>query len=253
MLLELFTSQDGFRYKWDELSIEIAAGDFDLSTESLIEIVNYLVLLELVQIKDGFIFSGKQIERFSGLLAKRTRDSRRYEAQKGAETDIKSISASENGQQNHVSASENPQSKVKESKYNSPESSDPEPGENGQTQNHIPYQGIIETWNNTLCPPLSKVTKITDSRKKKIKVRFAEMGGSEKVLETLNQLFGKIKTSSFLLGDGPRGWKVDFDWVFENDSNWVKIMEGNYSGSPVNTKPQQVGPIKQKVGFETNW
>lgn len=120
----------------------------------------------------------------------------------------------------------------------SSKSSDSGPGENGETKKHIPYHEIIDLWNNTLCPPLSKVTKITDSRKKKIKVRFTEMGENEKGIETLNQLFGKIKTNKFLLGDGAQRWKATFDWVFENDSNWVKIMEDHYNGSPVNGKPQ---------------
>jgi hypothetical protein len=118
---------------------------------------------------------------------------------------------------------------------NSPESEDSVLSAGQEKNQKIPYQEIIGMWNNILCPTLSKVTRLTDSRKKKIKLRFTEMGG----LETLKQLFEKIKSSKFLLGDGSKGWKTTFDWVIENDRNWVKIMEGNYNGSTINGKSQQ--------------
>lgn len=96
MLLELLTSKDGFRYKWSELSIEITAGDFDIDSERLVEIVDYLKLLELLVIKNEFIFSPNHIERFSGLIAKRNRDNARYEQQKESETPKERVSVSEN-------------------------------------------------------------------------------------------------------------------------------------------------------------
>ena len=29
-------------------------------------------------------------------------------------------------------------------------------------------------------------------------------------------------------GDNDRGWKASFDWLLENDSNIMKVLEGNY-------------------------
>jgi hypothetical protein len=40
-------------------------------------------------------------------------------------------------------------------------------------------------------------------------------------------LLEKISQQSFLLGDGDRGWKADFDWILK-PSNYQKIMEGGY-------------------------
>ena len=37
-----------------------------------------------------------------------------------------------------------------------------------------------------------------------------------------------MQASSFLKGDNDRGWKASFDWIFENNKNWVKVFEGNY-------------------------
>lgn len=118
MLLELLTSKDGFKCKWNELNIEITAGDFDIDSIRLVEIVEYLKLLELVAVENGFLFSPNHIERFSGLIAKRTRDNTRYEQQKESETPKKIVSVSENPPKTKISVSENPQSKVKEIKEN---------------------------------------------------------------------------------------------------------------------------------------
>jgi len=70
---------------------------------------------------------------------------------------------------------------------------------------------------------LAQAQAINESRKKKFKTRIREESFDFlKVLE-------KIKTSAHLKGDNQRGWKVDFDWILENDSNYLKIIEGNYN------------------------
>ncbi len=37
----------------------------------------------------------------------------------------------------------------------------------------------------------------------------------------------RIKSSPFLMGDGPRGWHVTFDWILCED-NLLKVLEGNF-------------------------
>lgn len=85
-----------------------------------------------------------------------------------------------------------------------------------------PYQ---EYWNlfaeNYQLP---EIKVINDARFRKFKTRVREPDFDFlKVLE-------KIKCSKQLRGqsDSSNGWKVTFDWVFENQSNYVKILEGNY-------------------------
>lgn len=75
------------------------------------------------------------------------------------------------------------------------------------------------------CPSLPKVLKLSDKRKMKIRVRFEEM---EYNYETLQQVFDKAEASRFMRGDNQRGWRADFDWIFTNSTNWVKILEGKY-------------------------
>lgn len=101
-----------------------------------------------------------------------------------------------------------------------------EPGKPGKAD-AVPYAKIRDLWNDT-CKGLNAVHVISKSRKAKISVRITEMGGVEKAMETIGELFRKVSESKFLNGDNDRSWKASFDWVFENDKNWVKIMEGNY-------------------------
>lgn len=79
------------------------------------------------------------------------------------------------------------------------------------------------------CPSLPKVLKLSEKRKLKIRVRFEEMEFS---YETMQQVFDKAEASRFMRGDNNRGWRADFDWIFTNGTNWVKILEGKYDNKP---------------------
>lgn len=82
----------------------------------------------------------------------------------------------------------------------------------------------VDAW-NLFAPTckLSSIEGISDKRKKKFNTRIQEeMFDFLKILE-------RIKTSQMLKGENGNGWKVSFDWIFENDSNYVKIIEGNYN------------------------
>jgi hypothetical protein len=98
----------------------------------------------------------------------------------------------------------------------------------------IPCKEIVDLFNSK-CISFSKVTKLTDSRKTKIKARWSEMGS----IETVTTLFEKMESTAFLKGENKENWKATFDWVFENDKNWVKIIEGNYDKNKTNATNQQ--------------
>lgn len=101
-------------------------------------------------------------------------------------------------------------------------------------EERVPYDRIRDMWNET-CKGLLNVHVLSKSRKSKIKTRVAEMGGLEKAMETIGKLFAKVSESKFLNGDNDRSWKAGFDWLFENDKNWVKVMEGNYDNREPNS------------------
>lgn len=95
----------------------------------------------------------------------------------------------------------------------------------------LPFKEIKEMWNE-ICPGFPKLFTISEARKNKMRLRIAEIGGLEKALPLIKQIFEKMQQSKFLKGDNKRGWKASFDWLFENDKNWVKVYEGNYDNKP---------------------
>ena len=82
---------------------------------------------------------------------------------------------------------------------------------------------VVDAWNLFASTyKLSEVRDISQSRRKKYQTRSQESSFDFlKILE-------KIKTSAHLKGDNQQGWKVTFDWILENDKNYLKILEGNY-------------------------
>lgn len=108
----------------------------------------------------------------------------------------------------------------------------------------LPFKEIKEMWNET-CPGFPKLFTISENRKNKIRLRIAEMGGAEKALPLLKQIFTKMQESNFLKGDNKRGWKASFDWLFENDKNWVKVYEGNYDNKPERQSPTRYSNNKK--------
>lgn len=72
-LLEVLTDADYFSVDWTPLNIELLSGDFDVSPERLGEIVDYCVMLNLLQIEDSKLVCKTLDKRFSGLVNKRER------------------------------------------------------------------------------------------------------------------------------------------------------------------------------------
>jgi hypothetical protein len=94
---------------------------------------------------------------------------------------------------------------------------------------HYPYEEIVKLF-NSICTSLPKVKQLSEGRKKKIKARWNDI----KELNGFKQLFEKSQSSSFLTGVSTK-WKATFDWLIENDSNYVKVLEGNYDNDSPTT------------------
>ena len=103
----------------------------------------------------------------------------------------------------------------------------------------IPYSEIQSMWNE-ICLSYPRLTRITDPRKNKLRIRLQEMDKDlAKALSVLRRIFELMEQSKFLKGDNKRGWKASFDWVIENPKNWVKIIEGNYQNTDNNGQQKQ--------------
>lgn len=92
----------------------------------------------------------------------------------------------------------------------------------------------IEMWNKVAAEcGLSLVRSLNTARRSSLRLRLKECGGISGWKEALDQ----VRASSFLLGDGDRGWKADFDFILQPKS-FAKLREGTYAnrGSP-KTRP----------------
>ena len=101
---------------------------------------------------------------------------------------------------------------------------------------------FMREWNEfALKNSLSKISSLSESRKKRLEARLRN--GDFKRL--FNQALEEIQKSQYLLGS--KGWKVSFDWLIKNDENILKVVEGNYkdrqqknsyANSPLNNLPE---------------
>lgn len=97
---------------------------------------------------------------------------------------------------------------------------------NNYPTDSVPVQQIVELFNE-LFPELPKVKSLTDKRRVALRRRWLE----NKTLQTVGRwkdFFEYIRKSDFLMGRTPQPWNgFCFDWLV-NQTNFTKIMEGNY-------------------------
>lgn len=108
----------------------------------------------------------------------------------------------------------------------------------------IDYAGIKEYWNRkhdetkSAMPP---ITLMTENRKVMVKARLRQCKGDVK---TLYRAIDIAMTSDFMNGNNKRGWVGKFDWIFGNEQNFAKVLEGNFNNEPpaASQQPQAQDP-----------
>jgi len=86
-------------------------------------------------------------------------------------------------------------------------------------------QSIFASW-NSFCdkyPTLSKIKEISEKRRTKLKKRF-----EKKSFQDFKAILKAIEEQPFLRGENQRKWVVSFDWLIENDTNYLKVLEYRY-------------------------
>jgi hypothetical protein len=112
MVLEYLTGIDGNQFENSDVEIELMCGDFGVSVAEMRQLLDYCIKLELLFEKDGFIYSKSLDERLNAVYEKRNKNSDRSKQQ----VRVHGKFAVDNTAGIGVSATEKPQSKVKESK-----------------------------------------------------------------------------------------------------------------------------------------
>lgn len=92
----------------------------------------------------------------------------------------------------------------------------------------IDYAAIKEYWNtqhDKTGSAMPRLTLMTENRKVMVKARLRQCGGDKKKLvQAIDQAMG----SDFMNGNNSRNWVGKFDWIFGNEQNFTKVLEGNY-------------------------
>ncbi len=98
------------------------------------------------------------------------------------------------------------------------------------SSNQLDYDDFFNLWNEfAIKNKKAKLSFLSKDRKKKIALRLKEY---KNLLEIFTYVLKKSESSNFLLN----GNFYTFDWLFENDTNILKVYEGKYD----NGKSQEV-------------
>ena len=97
--------------------------------------------------------------------------------------------------------------------------------EEGKSMSHPFASEVVTRWNALAAvqPNLATVKTVSKTRANKLNTRIKEGFTIEQFVKVLEE----VEVSDFLLGKSG-DWAVTFDWLITNDSNWVKVVEGNY-------------------------
>lgn len=72
------------------------------------------------------------------------------------------------------------------------------------------------------------ITLMTENRKVMVKARVRQCKGDVK---TLYRVIDIAMASDFMNGNNKHGWLGKFDWIFGNEQNFAKVLEGNFKTS----------------------
>lgn len=112
------------------------------------------------------------------------------------------------------------------------------------------YDEIMQLYNDN-CTKLSKVVKIPDSIKQKVRTRLKEY-----TIDEIKEAFKIANETPFLSGENKSGWKASFEWFFRNDKNIRNVLDGTYGKPSNNIQQPNNSKLKQNdihvEKFDTN-
>ncbi|NRT32415.1 hypothetical protein BJV38_005000 [Clostridium beijerinckii] len=121
--------------------------------------------------------------------------------------------------------------------------------EKSDSTDKVPYEIIIDLF-NSICKSLPRVKARNKTRDKHIKTMYKALGS-----DRVKELFALVESSDYLSGRNDKWLNCSFDWVIK-ESNYIKVLEGNYSRKQGNviqmpTKNNEQNEIKfdtEKLG-----
>ena len=90
-----------------------------------------------------------------------------------------------------------------------------------------PHEEILNLYHKILSA-LPPIKKWTEERQKLLRARWAE-DPKRQTLDYWETLFLHVAQSTFLMGNGGRGWRANLEWLLKK-ANFVNVIEGKYHG-----------------------
>ena len=115
------------------------------------------------------------------------------------------------------------------------------------TKDNTPFvdfeKSTVMKWND-LCntyPNIPKINTISNTRRNKLKSRYTEpdFKNFEKIVKAVGE-------QKFLHGSNGK-WRISFDWIIANDTNYVKVLERRYADQ--GQEETALDDIRRKAGL----
>ena len=110
---------------------------------------------------------------------------------------------------------------------------------------------ILQSWNSFTdkFPLLPKIKEITETRREHLKALFEKESFRDYV-----KIFEAIEKQPFLIQGNPeskehKDWRISFDWLIANDTNYVKVLELKYIKQE-KTREQELAERRKKYDPE---
>ena len=134
--------------------------------------------------------------------------------------------------------------------YSSPKTDvlnlEPEETDSSRKKCKVDAKAIKDYWNerhDKTNSSMRRLTLMSENRKVMIRARLRQVGGDAQMLY---RAIDMAMASDFMNGNNSRGWTANFDWIFGNENNFAKTLEG-YDDKPAR-KPQQSGSQQPTLG-----
>ncbi|MBX9786393.1 MAG: hypothetical protein K2Y08_03535 [Alphaproteobacteria bacterium] len=103
---------------------------------------------------------------------------------------------------------------------------------------------VLEIWNACVSQEGLPPANLTDERQRRIYSLFPLYFESD--LTQWKQFCNRIACSPFLMGQGPRKWRVSLDWILVEE-NLIKVLEGNFDDPEEVDKKQTATSNTERV------
>lgn len=229
----------------DPTEMEFRAAKLGVDVETVTHILETLAFLgaidrELWELR--VIWSENLVQNLQALYRKRADsvplrpDPARFRLQSGTETEVsdgvmpQSIAEQSRADSDGITGAENAPDPVGSQlpliTPDSPPAPPPDPVADMR-------KDLVERW-NAIGNGVPRVLRVTPDRTKQMNTRL----GEKLFRENYRDILDRVAASSFLRGEHPgkghENWKVDFDWIIQNEKNYVRVLEGKYDDANVN-------------------